>query len=123
MRTYIPDQWLRYWFVGGPNVVDYSAESQIAHGGPEVFARDLRSVWTNAYKACDRNARMVIRFGGIRDRHVDPIEIAKDSLTGSGWRISSLRAAGTALDGKRQAESFLRSSSRPLVEYDIWARK
>jgi hypothetical protein len=123
MRTYIPDQWLRNWFVGGPDVVDYSAESQIAHGGPEAFTRDLRSVWINAFNVCNRNARMVIRFGGIRDRDVDPIQIAKDSLAGSGWSIATLRAAGTALDGKRQAEAFLRSSSRPLVEYDIWARK
>lgn len=122
MKTYIPDQWLRNWFVGGSDVVDYSAESQIAHGGPEQFTRDLRRVWINASKVCGRQARMVIRFGGIRDRHVDPVEIAKASLTGSGWYIETVKVAGTALDGKRQADSFLRASSRPLVEYDIWAR-
>lgn len=123
MRTYIPDQWLRNWFVGGPDIVDYSAGCQIEHGGPESFTRDLHSVWTNAFRVSNKRARMVIRFGGIRDRHVDPVEIIKDSLAGSGWAIETLRAAGTALDGKRQADSFLRSSSRPLVEYDVWARK
>lgn len=123
MRTYIPDQWLRNWFVGGPDVVDYSAGRQIEHGGPDAFTRDLRSVWMNAFRVSERNARMVIRFGGIRDRHVDPVEIVKESLAGSGWTIETLRAAGTAQDGKRQADSFLRSSSRPLIEYDVWARK
>ena len=23
MRTYVPDQWLRYWFLGGPATVEY----------------------------------------------------------------------------------------------------
>lgn len=123
MRTYIPDQWLRNWFVGGPDVVDYSVGSQIEHRGTEAFTRDLRSVWTNAFRATGKNARMVIRFGGIRDRNADPVEVIKESLVRSGWTIETLRAAGTALDGKRQADSFLRSSSRPLVEYDVWARK
>jgi hypothetical protein len=123
MRTYIPDQWLRNWFVGGRDVVDYSTERQIDHRGPEAFSRDLRRVWMNAFRVCEKDARMVIRFGGIRDRHVDPVEIVKDSLEDSGWTICTLRIAGTALDGKRQADSFLRSSSRPIVEYDVWAQK
>lgn len=123
MRTYIPDQWLRNWFVGGQDVVDYSTQDQVAHDGPDAFSRDLRQVWKNALRVSGKRARMVIRFGGIRDRRADPLEIIKDSLQGSGWTITTLRSAGTALDGKRQAESFLGSSSKPMVEYDVWARR
>ena len=34
MRTYTPDQWLRNWFVGGPDLVDYTNRDQIIHSSP-----------------------------------------------------------------------------------------
>lgn len=121
MRTYRPDQWLRNWFLGGPETVDYSNDDQVVHSGPEVFAADLRAVWKNIAEVSASNARMVIRFGGISDRRVDPLEIIKDSLKGSGWRIQTIRHAGNASHGKRQADAFLRGQSKPLAEFDIWA--
>lgn len=122
MKTYIPDQWLRYWFLGGPERVDYSTKGQVAHRSPEQFVADLQSVWRNTRAVCRDGARMIVRFGGIRDRRVEPIELVKQSLRGSGWRISTATPAGDAKAGKRQADSFLSSRSKPLVEYDVWAR-
>ncbi len=43
-----PDQWLRNWFLGGPDTVDYSGCGQIAYLSPEHFSSDLRRVWRNA---------------------------------------------------------------------------
>ncbi|OPY75457.1 MAG: DNA methylase [Syntrophorhabdus sp. PtaU1.Bin153] len=121
MRTYIPDQWLRNWFVGGPDAVDYISHDQIIHSSPEDFASNLRQVWKNAADVCNNGARMVIRFGGISDRHVNPLNLIKRSLSESGWRIMTVRDAGTAMDGKRQANTFLRTRTKPMVEYDVWA--
>ncbi|MFN3884406.1 MAG: hypothetical protein ACK4Q4_06565, partial [Rhodocyclaceae bacterium] len=121
MRTYIPDQWLRGWFLGGPDTVDYSARGQIAHDSPETFAADLRQVWRNAEEVCAEDAKMVIRFGGIRDRRANPLDLIKSSLSDSGWRITAIREAGTAAEGKRQADTFLQKASRPVMEYDVWA--
>ncbi len=123
MRTYVPDQWLRNWFVGGPSQVDYSAKSQLVHSSPTDFADDLRSVWKNMHSLTRKDARMVIRFGGIPDRDVPPLGIIKSSLADSGWLISTVRNAGTASAGKRQADSFLRKNSTALVEYDVWATR
>lgn len=123
MKTYVPDQWLRNWFVGGPSNVDYTLSGQLTHSGPDEFARDLRSVWVNAWGACAAGARLVIRFGGIRDRNVEPLELLKESLTQSGWKIETVRSAGNAQDGRRQAHSFLRVRTNPVLEYDVWARK
>jgi len=123
MRSYIPDQWLRHWFVGGPDVVDYTARDQIAHSSPQDFAADLRQVWRNAASVCAEDATMVVRFGGIPDRRADPLSIIEDSLRESGWRIQAIKEAGSARSGKRQADTFLRSKTTPMTEYDVWARR
>ena len=123
MRTYIPDQWLRNWFLGGLDVVDYSNYGQVVHSSPEDFASDLRQVWCNAKGVCAEDARMVIRFGGITHRRTDPLDLIKSSLSGSGWRITTIREAGFASEGKRQADAFLRTKSKPMVEYDVWTIK
>jgi hypothetical protein len=122
MRTYVADQWLRSWFLGGPDTVDYRHGEQLEHGSPEAFAGDLRKVWENAATVSADDAYLVVRFGGITDRIADPLEILKESLQGTGWRIQTLRPAGTANAGKRQANTFLRRLSTPRTEYDIWAR-
>lgn len=121
MRTYIPDQWLRNWFIGGPDVVDYTNHDQVVHSSPEDFAADLCKVWRNAENVCVDHAKMVVRFGGITDRRADPLELIKSSFVDCGWRITTARKAGTATEGKRQADSFLRTKSKPVNEYDVWA--
>ena len=121
MRTYIPDQWLRNWFLGGPDVVDYTNRNQLVHSSPGDFAANLRQVWRNAEKVCAEDAKMVIRFGGITDRSADPLSLIKSSLRGSDWRITTIKEAGSATEGKRQADAFLRTKSKPIVEYDVWA--
>jgi hypothetical protein len=64
---------------------------------------------------------MVVRFGGIADRRADPIDLVKNTFDDSGWRIAAIGEAGSAREGKRQADSFLRKKTKPLAEYDIWA--
>lgn len=123
MRTYIPDQWLRNWFVGGPDAVEYTNHAQVVHSSPEDFAADLRQVWRNAENVCADDAKMVIRFGGITDRRANPLDLAKSSLSDSGWRITNIWEAGSAAEGKRQADAFLRTKSKPMVEYDFWTVK
>lgn len=123
MRTYIPDQWLRNWFVGGPDAVDYTSRDQVVHTSPEDFARDLRQVWRNAENVCAEDAKMVIRFGGITDRRTNPLDLIKNSLSDSGWRITTIRDAGAATRGKRQADAFLRKKSTPMNEFDVWAMR
>jgi len=123
MRTYIPDQWLRNWFVGGPDVVDYANRDQVVHSNPDDFTANLRQVWRNARSVCSEDAKMVIRFGGITDRRADPLDLIKRSLSGSGWRVTTIKKAGVATNGKRQADAFLRSKSKPLQEFDVWASK
>ncbi len=119
MRTYIPDQWLRWWFLGGPEAVDYSNEGQLSHASQATFSAGLRKVWTNCAKVARSDCRMVVRFGAINDRKVDPRELIRDSFDDTPWTMVTLRSAGSASIGKRQADQF--ASSTAIEEYDVWA--
>lgn len=120
MRTYIPDQWLRWWFLGGPDTVDYSNAHQLAHTSQAVFKDGLRQVWTNCAGVAKPGCRLVVRFGAINDRKIDPAQLIKGSFEGSPWRLLTLRTAGSASAGKRQADTFV-ASTDPIEEYDVWA--
>ena len=123
MRTYIPDQWLRSWFLGGPETVEYVNNEQVGHSSPGDFAADLRRVWQNVAASTSLSARLVVRFGGISDRRTDPLNLLKESFLDSGWCVAKVLPAGSAREGRRQADSFLRNRSSPLAEYDVWASK
>jgi DNA methylase len=121
LDTYLPDQWLRFWFVGGPADVSYASPSQIDHTRPRQYVAQLRQVWRNAGAACERGARLVLRFGGINDRKAKPLDLAVASLEDTPWRLVDVHHAGSAARGKRQLLQFGRQSRRPLDEYDLWA--
>ena len=120
LRTYRPDQWLRLWFLGGPDTVDYSQQDQVTHESPERFAEQLSHVWRNCASVCRVGARMVVRFGQISDRSANALEILRESLSGTGWRVQTRCDAGSASMGKRQADHFGVSSTAQR-EFDIWA--
>lgn len=122
LRTYVPDQWLRLWFLGGAPVVQYGGWTQVRHTSPDDFADDLATVWKHAAVACRLGARLVVRFGGIRDRSADPEEIFRSSLKrAGGWRLTTSRHAGDAAEGRRQAPQFNRGLRVPVGERDYFA--
>jgi hypothetical protein len=123
MRTYIPDQWLRNWFVGGPSAVVYTPPAcEIKHSSPEAFAAELRKVWKGIASHAAGTARLVVRFGGISDRQASSVEILRLSLKDSGWRLTTMRSAGDADCGRRQATQFVHGGPAPQEEHDFYAR-
>src|SRR5262249_34132431 len=112
MRTYIPDQWLRYWFLGGPPEVSYCYEEQLRHTGPDVFGEQLPAVWHNGGMACTPEARLVVRLGGINARRAEPQALLKASLSSAGWQVTTSRPAGDASSGKRQSKQFAREEKK-----------
>jgi hypothetical protein len=123
MHTYLPDQWVRAWFLGGPPAVSYQQlPSELCHSSPEIFVCQLAAVWQNVAASCRGDARLVLRMGGINDRRRDPLTLAKESLAAAGWRVLTVFRAGDANAGKRQAIQFQRVKKAPLEEYDIYAR-
>jgi len=123
MRTYIPDQWLRNWFLGGPDSVEYTQPSmQLEHTGAAHFAGQLGLVWKNIARRSTERTRLVIRFGGIHDRDAEPMEVLRNSLASSGWRIMTARAVPDAENGRRQVCQFQASPKKSITEYDVYCR-
>lgn len=123
MRTYRPDQWLRNWFLGGADTVDYSQEGQLSHSA-DKFAEGLSDVWKSVARRCFPGARLIIRFGYLPSVPVDAREILRMSLrlADSGWRIRRWADAGSANNGRRQSEQFGRVMKAAASEVDVYAR-
>lgn len=123
MYTYRPDQWIRDWFLGGPDGVDYSQEDQLGALPTSEFTKGLATVWDRVAAVCDKSARLVVRFGALPSVKCSPSEILKDSfqLAGSRWSIVTIRNAGVASSGKRQAHQFSSSPGRSIEELDLHA--
>jgi hypothetical protein len=102
--------------------VNYSANEQIRHSSQSDFVSDLNSVWTNVAKVSDNNAQLIIRFGKISDRDVNPVEIIKESLVDTGWKCVTIKSAGSAAKGYRQAKHMIKNASAASEEFDIWVR-
>lgn len=123
LRTYLPDQWIRNWFLGGPATVEYTSEGQISHASRDSFIADLRDVWANVGAHCRTGAKLVIRFGSIGDRLVaDPAHLISASLEATGWVRTHVRHADNAARGKRQADTFRTTRTAPREEVDVWAK-
>lgn len=123
MRTYVPDQWLRNWFVGGPPDVVYDSEELIRHDSVAHFISDLATIWKNVAMVCEPDAHLVIRFGTLPSQGKEPSSILTDSIQKAdcGWVISSINSAGNAGRGKRQSDQFLQKASLPCEEIDLTA--
>lgn len=126
MRSYVPDQWLRSWFLGGPPAPAYVQPGQIGYeenANPERFACELGRVWANIAPACTKGARLVIRFGAIRSRPSDPVDIISASIRAASahWRLQSITEAGDSHCGRRQADHMGSRGGRSnaVVEYDV----
>jgi hypothetical protein len=121
MRTYVQDQWLRMWFMGGDEEIDYDSPAQLCHTGHDAFIADLAKVWKNVRKHSIEGAHLYVRFGTLPSAKSDAKYLLNSSLEEAGsWDLISVRNAQTAKAGKRQADQMGRESE-PSEEYDFHA--
>ena len=122
MRTYIADQWLRNWFLGGPAVVDYDKAQTLPSSSQHDFADALGRVWTNVAACARHHLNLHVRFGAIPSRAVNARQLLLQSLESSSirWRIVSLRNARSADAGKRQVR-HMRTHVDAIDELDLHA--
>lgn len=124
MRTYVEDQWLRNWFLGGADHVVYGNNAQLQHAGFDTFAESLGKVWRNMARTKAEGLDMHIRFGIIPSSKIDAKALVRASLEASGmrWDEISVRSAKTAASGKRQAD-HMAAGSAAAREYDFHVKR
>jgi len=123
MRTYVADQWLRSWFLGGPPEVPYGTHGQIARQpNQEAFIQALAEVWAATARRCHQGTRLAIRFGALPSARTDPEQMLTASVrkAKAGWAVKEVRQAGTPLKRNRQAEQFGKAGSA-IDEIDLIA--
>lgn len=124
MRTYLPDQWLRLWFLGGPDYVEYrQPDGQLEHSGADHFAAEMGRVWKNAAKHTTGDARLIIRYGGIHDRDAVPMDVLKKSLVDSGWKMVTAKAVPDSDSGRRQVRQFQAEPKKAITEHDVYCHR
>lgn len=124
MRTYLPDQWLRLWFLGGPDYVEYRhPEGQLEHSGADHFAAEMGRVWKNVAKHATNDARLIIRYGGIHDRDAVPMDVLKKSLADSGWRMKTAKAVPDSDAARRQVVQFGAKPKKAITEHDVYCQR
>ena len=124
MRTYIADQWLRNWFLGGPAEVPYGEKCVISHQSPDAFAESLAQVWDRIGERLSSKGKLFIRFGAIPSRKRNPRDLMHASLEHSRfpWKVCHVRRAESAASGKRQACHMggrVKSSAVQEHDYEI----
>ena len=119
MKTYVSDQWLRNWFVGGFDFVDYSKNKQMEYKNTSEFTAVLNKVWNNCYDVSSKNTKLFIRFGAINSEISKPIDIIRESLMNTNWHICSIESAREPAGGSRQAESFRKNLKSYRIEIDV----
>lgn len=123
MNTYVQDQWLRMWFLGGSEQIEYQNKNQLTHFGQEMFTSNLSKVWGNIHSLQSSKIDLYIRFGTVPSIKSDAKKIIKESLDIiGGWKLISVRNAKNASAGKRQANQMVKESA-PDDEYDFHAVK
>lgn len=123
MRTYVPDQWLRNWFVGGPDTVDYSDDGRVPSSSPDVFAKGLAKVWDRIGAHAGDCLHMFVRFGVLPSRKIDARELLFQSFEESryNWKRVYTKSASTASKGRRQAAQ-MREPDTAETEFDTHLR-
>ena len=124
MRCYVPDQWLRNWFLGADEDVLYDESQQIGSNTRETFLGELGEVWKRVASICVKGAALVARFGAIPSLEQDPGELLRGSLAQSGapWKVTRIRQVPPPPSAMRQANQFTIELKDPLKEVDVYAR-
>lgn len=123
MQTYKPDQWLRNWFLGDSDSVNYTQNGQLSHR-KDQFVEELSKVWRAVAKRCMPGARLIVRFGCLPSVPMNARDILESSLSLSNfnWEIYDCKDAGSANNGYRQSLQFGNFNRRASREIDIYAR-
>jgi DNA methylase len=116
---YGEDQWLRLWFLGGPEAPERRHKSDDRHRSGDSYWKFLTEAWAGVAPLLRDGAQLVIRIGG---RHIDIAE-AESKLRvslrrGTGATVRLLERRGSRIT-HGQLRAFRPGASGTQVEHDL----
>lgn len=119
VTSYEEDQWLRLWFLGGP---EYPKQSRISpddrHNSARAYKVFMEDTWSALSKLLYPHAHVVIRIGGLRSTSEELIELAEETSKSSGRSVNLIEHR-VSMISNRQTASFRPGSTGCLFEVDL----
>lgn len=118
---YNEDQWLRLWFLGGPELPMSGKSRDDRHTNPGDYWSFLQEAWAGVEPLVKRGAHVVVRIGGTRIPKQDLSEGVLQSLQSGfkGYRVKALHAGATTEIRNRQTNVFRPGTSAARFEHDF----
>lgn len=122
VTSYEEDQWLRLWFLGGP---EYPTTNRFSpddrHNSATSYGTFMEDTWSSLSKLLHPSANVVIRIGGLRSDPQDLIELTESTSKASG-RSAKLVEHRISIIPKRQTGSFRPGAIGCPFEVDLHFR-
>ena len=118
---YAEDQWLRLWFLGGPERPSARMHRDDRHTNPTHYWDFLSEVWAGGASLLRQDSHFVVRIGGTKLAKTDLFAgVYSSLLKGLGGRtVKPLHEGETSSIRKRQTNSFRPGTSPERSEHDF----
>ena len=118
---YAEDQWLRLWFLGGPERPTSRTFGDDRHTSIEAYWQFLSEAWAGCAGVLRTEAVIVVRIGGARLRKQDLLAGLKGSLENglSDFKIRATHAGTTTEIRNRQTNVFRPGTTTRRYEHDF----
>ena len=116
---YQEDQWLRLWFLGGPERPRRTAGTDDRHRGAESYWRFLSEAWQGVGPLLRDGAHIIVRIGGRHlERSILERELIRTLRDGTGASIK-VRDRRSSRIVNSQVHAFRPKSSGTSMEHDF----
>lgn len=118
---YAEDQWLRLWFLGGPDRPTARLHRDDRHTNVSAYWKFLSEVWAGSEALLADECHIVVRIGGTMLVKAALFEGLMESLQSGlrGRRVNALHAGETSTIKRRQTNSFRPGTSAKKLEHDF----
>jgi hypothetical protein len=118
---YNEDQWLRLWFLGGPDQPRAGANKDDRHTNLESYWAFLNETWAGLQPLVRKGTHVVVRIGGTRFLKNELMDGLSESIrTGwDGYLVKSQDSGSTTEIRNRQTNVFRPGTSRKRFEHDF----
>jgi DNA methylase len=118
ITDYHEDQWLRLWFLGGPQKPISGQGRDDRHRLVEVYWQFLAEAWVGIVPLLHRSCQIVVRIGGTRLSGEELRSGLLKSLNSSGRKFKLAESHQTEIKNS-QRRVFQPASSRRSLEHDF----